>query len=854
MPILKIFLANVKKIIDICMFVILKTAIHMNKLQTAYQGFVTFCKHYKKTIIGVLIFFAFLVFYCNFVDGLYSAILTEEVKQSINKISEQIVQNTWVNALLTIYIILVMIYWFYKETNDRDCRQWLFLVILASLLILWYRNPFCFLRSFFYINYRLFVTILLLILFIGKIAVLYYHRRNEKKATKKKIQYHGFIVDKLESIKDESIRKYAIDFINQLLSTDLSDGSFAVGITGEWGSGKTSFLKLLKDEFKGKADVIEFNPWMCKSPEQITNDFFNSLRLQLSDKHSRLRRPIKDYSNFLNEASSFSTVLGYITKFSLSMPSEDSLQEKRNHISGLFKKMDRPVVILMDDLDRLESDEVFEVLRLIRNTADFSNVIYIAAYDKEYIMSILSDKNIENTSYYLEKIFKLELHQPKVEKYQLYDMLQDTMKEQSGNNDKMVSGLLERIDNDQRDLILSILNNYRRVRNFTRRFMFNLEYIQEHFTNELKFKDLMWLELLEMSDKSTYEQLHEAPDKFLEIVNNQYKLDKKRITNKPESTKLLLEQLFGQEQDVLQVSMIFRENFDNYLSLRVSDKKLSRNQFINIFDCDVDIAQIVKEWKEKKKRISSISFQFSSYINGNQIESIEESKSFLMAALEVIHIWKKSNFLVFLNKSHYNGKHLIQLRQETLNWFEQNMYSDPVFFAKVLNKLYAHTNIEYDYEYDNRINESTREIYLLSNSDIIELLRSIMRHFLTNNPQIDLISLFDDKSEMGQLFKATCVLKSYDGRFDECYWDSVAFEIVEDHFSRNPSHSKEELINAYRSMFPIGDCPSNDPEEQCDYYNYAEERRDHEFEEYFGSKDTWNRMQKLFERCSKKKE
>ena len=823
----------------------------MNILSRLINRLVSFGRHHKKTIIGLLFFIAFLVLFCNFANALYSAILTEDVKQTINKISEQIVQHKWVNALLTLYLALVTIYWFHKVAKDRDCRLWLFLVILVCLLILWYKNPFCFLNSYFHINYRLYLSLLLLIVFIGKIVAHNYYKRKARKAKETNNQNHGFIVDKVETITDEAIKKYAISIINQLLSTDLKDGSFAVGITGEWGSGKTSFLTLLEDEFKGKADVVKFNPWMCKSPEQITNDFFNSLRLQLSDKHSVLKRPIKDYSKLLNEASSFSTILGYITKFSLSIPSEDSLQEKRNHLSELFKIMDRPVVVLIDDLDRLESDEVFEVLRLIRNTADFSNVIYIVAYDKEYIMSILKKQDIEDASYYLEKIFRLELHQPKAEKYQLYDMLQETMKEQSDNNE-MVTGLLDRIDNDQKDLVLSILNNYRRVRNFTRRFIFNLEYIQAHFTNELKFKDLMWLELLEMSDKTTYEQLYEAPDKFLEIVKNQYKLDQKKITDKTRSTQLLLEQLFGQEQDVLQVSMRYRENFDNYFSLRVSDNKLSRNQFINIFDDDVDIAHVVKEWKEKKKRISSIGFQFSSYAYGNQIESIEESKSFLIAALEVIRQWKKSGFIVFLNKSRYNEKHLNQLRQEALDWFEQNMYSDYVFFAKILNTLYARTSIDYDYEFDNRINESTREIYLLSNSDIIELLRSIMRRFLTSHPQTDLIDLFDNKSEMGQLFKATCVLKSYDGRYDEGDWDNVAFEIVEDHFSRVPSHSKEELINAYRGMFPIGDCPSNDPEEQCDYYNYANERREHEYESYFGSKVTWNRMQKLFERCSKK--
>ena len=39
-------------------------------------------------------------------------------------------------------------------------------------------------------------------------------------------------------------------------------------------------------------------------------------------------------------------------------------------------QLDKPILVVIDDIDRLEKEELFEVLRLIRNTGNFTNLIY----------------------------------------------------------------------------------------------------------------------------------------------------------------------------------------------------------------------------------------------------------------------------------------------------------------------------------------------------------------------------------------------------------------------------------------------------------------------------------------------
>ena len=51
-----------------------------------------------------------------------------------------------------------------------------------------------------------------------------------------------------------------------------------VGVFGPWGSGKTSFLNLVKHELEGESvHILEFNPWMFSGTEQLVQRFFIEL-------------------------------------------------------------------------------------------------------------------------------------------------------------------------------------------------------------------------------------------------------------------------------------------------------------------------------------------------------------------------------------------------------------------------------------------------------------------------------------------------------------------------------------------------------------------------------------------------
>src|SRR5712664_1331812 len=70
-------------------------------------------------------------------------------------------------------------------------------------------------------------------------------------------------------------------FAQQVLALDVSEG-VVVGVLGDWGSGKTSFVNLARLELKQAGiSVVDFNPWMFSGADQLVEAFFVELAAQL---------------------------------------------------------------------------------------------------------------------------------------------------------------------------------------------------------------------------------------------------------------------------------------------------------------------------------------------------------------------------------------------------------------------------------------------------------------------------------------------------------------------------------------------------------------------------------------------
>ena len=628
-----------------------------------------------------------------------------------------------------------------------------------------------------------------------------------------KTELKGFSVDDTEIELEDNQIKYAETLVKKLKNTDLSKESFAVGITGEWGSGKSTFLNTMKEKIKEAkfAEIIEFNPWLCNSPEQVTQDFFATLINELSPKHSTLSRDINKYAKLLNKIAKPSlSIFGIDLDLT---PGDDSLDELKENISKKLANLPKKVVILIDDTDRLEGNEVFEILRLIRNTADFRNVIYIATYDKEYVTNVLEGNKIKDPSAYLEKIFQIEVHLPKVESYKLGYMLIDELKIQTLKQDIINFNITNIIfSKDYHKFIFQILGSYRQVKRFARQFAAYLDYLyKNNLINEFSIIDLFWIELLQVYDKRIYNILAKAPDSILVNRNQRYTIQAE-ITPKDwkEKTKAILEIIFNKEydgnklfyyqKDIDKRRLRLEENYEKYFALNLDPRKVSFKEMHNML-IDTQPEKYIDKWLSIGKDIKSIFFQLYQF----EINNITKSHlnnyiiAILYTALKNKDIWDY-NVDALLDTNNYSNYEQ-EASDIATKWFSEKINNtnderELGLLSSLLNKLHQERAEEINYT------------LIISDQNIEGHLKSIITKVLEKN-NYSALAILQPRHELNVIFKNCCV--RIFNKNDEDRFEQIAFDIVIDHFSKKANKPTiEKFDKVYKEDYEFENMTDDD--------------------------------------------
>ena len=84
----------------------------------------------------------------------------------------------------------------------------------------------------------------------------------------------------------------------------------------------------------------------------------------------------------------------------------------RKQLKTELAALGRPIVALIDELDRVEDTEVRAVAQLVRSVADFEGISYVLAYDPKRVAEALGDGQDKRGRAYLEKIVQLPISLP----------------------------------------------------------------------------------------------------------------------------------------------------------------------------------------------------------------------------------------------------------------------------------------------------------------------------------------------------------------------------------------------------------------------------------------------------------
>ena len=212
------------------------------------------------------------------------------------------------------------------------------------------------------------------------------------------------------------------DRIAQVISRRSDPSSIVIGLYGIWGDGKTSVLNFIEKSLERDQNVIciKFNPWRFGTEEELLTGFFFDIAHALDAKLIKTGDKLKDLIKKV--APSAGAILGSAEAGNAigSFISGPDINELKKRIESELENAKKRILILIDDVDRLDKTEIHALFRLVKLTADFKYTSYILAFDKNVVSASLQDRYSNSAGNageaFLEKIIQVPLHLPAVEK------------------------------------------------------------------------------------------------------------------------------------------------------------------------------------------------------------------------------------------------------------------------------------------------------------------------------------------------------------------------------------------------------------------------------------------------------
>jgi predicted KAP-like P-loop ATPase len=230
--------------------------------------------------------------------------------------------------------------------------------------------------------------------------------------------------------------------------------SLVLAVYGPWGSGKTSVKNLVleslqREEPAHRVAVVEFNPWQWSAQHQVAEAFFEQIGAALGrdDEGTEGKRRAarwREYAAYLRigvllargvrgVAAVLLGLLGVVGLAALAPPlwlraipaalgavalalgaflawggkmaeawasavtarleaRRRELSEVKQELAELLRELQLPLLVVVDDIDRLTPPEVRLLFQLVKANADFPNLVYLLLFQRDLIEQSLENR------------------------------------------------------------------------------------------------------------------------------------------------------------------------------------------------------------------------------------------------------------------------------------------------------------------------------------------------------------------------------------------------------------------------------------------------------------------------------
>ena len=636
-----------------------------------------------------------------------------------------------ITKILFCIIISIFLFSFFrfKWYKGNEKAYWFsFVIILMYGYYCWYEKLYAPILFFCFVGYTdVLIGILIFTLFYKLISSIFKKKKNEEIDDKDTI----FLSDTPIISDKKDILDYAND-VKQLaeqLKIISSEYSYSVGITSSWGSGKSSYLNMLKNYLSSNKDfiVIDFNPRHSYTPQDIQKDFFSVLQSKLKEYDYRFTYIFKNYLKALSIIESkFLSSLFELHKIW-------DVKSEKEKLNDLISQIDKRIVIVIEDFDRLLADEIIEVFKLIDGNASFTNFIFITAYDKKHINKIIGETYSNEEAFFSDKFFTIEVPIPKRPYDKIFNYIIETLTDKLHIRKEEVEKY-EIVLANHIEVLKKYLTTLRDVKRFLNLFIRSYQQVE----GEVEFRDYFLIRIIQYKNEEEYVKLYKK-----EYFENEYFTEFKLKENLNAETEEIIRELFNKDKSLTSINnhTMFDRYFYNsvYGTLKITEMEKLLDEETTI----EDVYSQIKSYSQEVIHKDLVPFlEFKNILQFN-------SKSKLERYLDIIvYIYcstkNRGVYLVLLSFIYKKTKNEILRLYKDIN---QDYYYDWLILSKlqgsyIKNMKYPnYPNLTGSIISESITNQTFRESIIFTKEKLLDISKKALDDLLANDEQVKQLHL-----------------------------------------------------------------------------------------------------------------
>jgi predicted KAP-like P-loop ATPase len=333
-------------------------------------------------------------------------------------------------------------------------------------------------------------------------------------------------------------------------------------IRGGWGFGKSSLKNLITEQLKSRKDGViwlDFNPWQWGDGTAIARALFGQIADRLGGDHSKKAykraAQLRKYGSILTGAStplkkvsgSKDTISSLLTNTSIAlvaaaigfdMPSvaktvigltvasiallligramqhfgrdrsSETLDQVRESLESRLRELERPLIVFVDDIDRLEPEQIRVVLKQVKANANLPNVVFVLLFQSSIVERALDPVANGDGRAFLAKIVQASFDLPAVPATLVHKLFGEELTQLAGRFANEANGFSEtRWGNAYVSYIQSCIRNLRDARRLLSSIAVHLPLQASGDVFEVNIVDFLLLEAVRVFEPGLHEML-----------------------------------------------------------------------------------------------------------------------------------------------------------------------------------------------------------------------------------------------------------------------------------------------------------------------------------------------------------